>query len=276
MANKSFRLFIFTIRLQIPFMLSKNKSKYIQSLARKKHRDAEHVFLVEGDKMVAEALSSGLKVKILCATTGFLDAYARLSASANEIVEVDADELRKVSLLQSPQNALAVVEIPAVSFSMDAVTDQLSLALDFIQDPGNMGTIIRLADWFGIEHIFCSTTTVDCYNPKVIQASMGAIFRVKVHYIDLPQTLAGVKQRALPTYGAFLEGENIYAKKLTQNGILVMGNEGNGISAEVEQAITDKIHIPSFATNGAGSESLNVSMATAICLSEFRRRSIGQ
>lgn len=257
-------------------MLSKNKIKYIQSLARKKHRDAEKVFLVEGDKMVAEALSSGLQVKLLCATAEFLNANNLLSASATETIQVDADELRKVSLLQSPQNSLAVVAMPSVQFSMEEIGNKLSLALDFIQDPGNMGTIIRLADWFGIEHILCSTTTVDCYNPKVIQASMGAIFRVKIHYIDLPQTLAELKQQGLPTYGAFLEGENIYAKPLAQKGILVMGNEGNGISPEVEVAITDKIHIPSFATNGSGSESLNVSMATAICLSEFKRRSIGQ
>ena len=148
---------------------------------------------------VITALNSGLNVKLLCATNVFLDEHARLSASANEVIEVDADELRKVSLLQSPQNSLAVVEMPAVRFSVDGVTDQLSLALDFIQDPGNMGTIIRLADWFGIEHILCSTTTVDCYNPKVIQASMGAIFRVKVHYIDLPQTLSELKQRGQPT-----------------------------------------------------------------------------
>ncbi|PTN10157.1 RNA methyltransferase [Mangrovibacterium marinum] len=253
-------------------MLSKNKLKYIQSLARKKNREAEKVFLVEGDKMVAEALQSGLQVKLLCATSRFSAGHPGLSASAMETIEVTDDELRKLSLLQSPQNALAVVAMPVVPFSQKELENKLSLALDFIQDPGNMGTIIRLADWFGIEHLLCSTTTVDCYNPKVIQASMGAIFRVKIHYVDLPQTLAELQQQGLPTYGAFLEGENIYNKALAPQGILVMGNEGNGISKDVERVISDKIHIPSFATNGSGSESLNVSMATGICLSEFRRR----
>jgi TrmH family RNA methyltransferase len=256
-------------------MLSKNKIKYIQSLARKKNREAEQVFLVEGDKMVAEALQSSFSVRLLCATGEFL-AGNRQIARKTEVIEATTDEIRKASLLQSPQHALAVVEMPQTEFDPPALKNKLSLALDFIQDPGNMGTIIRLSDWFGIEHILCSENTVDCYNPKVIQASMGAIFRVKVHYLDLAQSLKALGQEGLPVYGAFLEGKNIYTQPLDAKGVLVMGNEGNGISPEVEAVITDKIHIPSFASNDAGSESLNVSMATAVCLSEFRRRSIGQ
>jgi len=253
-------------------MLSKNKIKFIQSLARKKNREAEKLFLVEGDKMVVEALESSLSVRLLAATDEFLAANNRIAQKAAEVVDATAEEIRKASLLQSPQHALAVVEMPQTGFEQSMLTNQLSLALDFIQDPGNLGTIIRLADWFGIEHLLCSENTVDCFNPKVIQASMGAIFRVKVHYLNLPEVLKKAQADKLPVYGAFLEGENIYKHNLSKAGILVMGNEGNGISAEVEQTVTDKIHIPSFATKGTGSESLNVSMATGICLSEFRRR----
>lgn len=257
-------------------MLSKNKIKFIQSLSRKKIRDKEQLFLVEGDKMVAEALQSGLRVHSLLATDLFLNSHQSLARSADECLDVTPDELKKASLLQAPQNALAMVEMNQTEFSLPELQQELSLALDFIQDPGNLGTIIRLADWFGIRHILCSSTTVDQYNPKVIQASMGAIFRVKLHYTDLPACLSEASKLALPIYGAFLEGENIYRDELSQSGILVMGNEGNGISPEVEQLVNRKIHIPSFAASGSGSESLNVSMATSICLSEFRRRSIGQ
>ncbi|MFV0378001.1 MAG: TrmH family RNA methyltransferase [Mangrovibacterium sp.] len=250
-------------------MLSKNKIKFIQSLAHKKVRDQQQVFLVEGDKLVTEALQSGFRLKLLCATPGFLLEHSLLIGTKIEVIETDADELKKASLLQSPQNSLAVLEMPTADFSLKQLEGKLSLALDFIQDPGNLGTIIRLADWFGIEHLLCSENTVDCFNPKVIQASMGAILRVKLHYLNLPETLKEASNTNLPVYGAYLGGENIYREKLSSNGILVMGNEGNGISTEVGQLVSRKVHIPSFGRGG--SESLNVSMATAICLSEFRR-----
>ncbi|WP_372775284.1 TrmH family RNA methyltransferase [Mangrovibacterium sp.] len=253
-------------------MLSKNKIKYIQSLSRKKIRDTEKAFLVEGDKMVTEALESSLTVETLCATTDFLRANRRIVSGDTEVIEATADEIRKASLLQSPQNALAIVSMPEIGFDLGVLNDKLSLALDFIQDPGNLGTIIRLADWFGIKHVICSENTVDCFNPKVIQASMGAIFRVQMHYINLPAVLGEASQSGIPIFGAFLEGENIYKQPLSSSGILVMGNEGNGISTEVGALVSDKVHIPSFAAEG--SESLNVSMATAICLSEFRRRQL--
>lgn len=253
-------------------MLSKNKIKFIQSLSRKKQRDEEQLFLVEGDKLVTEALQSVFKVRMLCATPEFIRQNSSILTSAVEVIETDADELKKASQLQSPQNSLAVLEMQRADFSLKQIDKNLCLALDFIQDPGNLGTIIRLADWFGIEHILCSENTVDCYNPKVIQASMGAILRVKLHYTNLHQTLKEASTVGIPVYGAFLDGENIYREKLSSNGILVMGNEGNGISPEVEKIISRKLHIPSFA--GSGSESLNVSMASAICLSEFFRRSI--
>jgi len=255
-------------------MLSKNKIKYIQSLARKKQRDIENAFLVEGDKMVAEALNSGLPVKLVCGTEPFLNSHKASIKLATEVIEVEQDELRKVSLLQAPQNALAVICMPKTELRHEELSEKLSLALDFIQDPGNLGTIIRIADWFGIENVLCSSNTVDCYNPKVIQASMGAIFRVRVHYINLPETLSALRSAGTPVYGTFLEGENIYMENLKPNGIIVMGNEGNGISPEVATSVTNKIHIPSFNTSGSGSESLNVSTAAAICCAEFRRRQV--
>jgi TrmH family RNA methyltransferase len=141
-----------------------------------------------------------------------------------------------------------------------------------VQDPGNLGTIIRIADWFGIRNIVCSHDTADCYNPKVVQASMGAIFRVRMHYLDLAVFLAEGSQNKVPVYGTFMEGENIYQSGLSANGILVMGNEGNGISPKIEKLVQHKIHIPSFSFGETGSESLNVATATAICCSEFRRR----
>ncbi|WP_423129036.1 TrmH family RNA methyltransferase [Gaoshiqia sp. Z1-71] len=253
-------------------MLSKNKIKFILSLARKKNRDAEQVFLAEGNKLVTEAIGSGFTIELLCGTADFLKENKIDRLCANEVLEVSAEEIKKASLLQSPQDALAVVRMPGYGFSPDLIAGEFSLALDSIQDPGNMGTIMRIADWFGIKHILCSESTVDCYNPKVIQSGMGAIFRVQAHYLELPQTLARAARSGLPVYGTFLDGENIYDHPLSQNGILVMGNEGNGISAEVAKTISAGIHIPSYPPNGQSSESLNVAVAAAICCAEFRRR----
>jgi TrmH family RNA methyltransferase len=254
-------------------MLSKNKIKFIHSLNRKKTRENEKLFLVEGNKLVLEAISSKLPLKLLVATPDFYELTELDCNLAEEVIECSAEELKKASMLQTPQQAMAVVHMPNNVLRINQLTNQLSIALDFIQDPGNLGTIIRMADWFGIEHLLCSTDTVDCYNPKVIQASMGAILRVNVHYIDLEEWLEKANQVQLPVYGTFLEGENIYQSSLSNKGILVMGNEGNGISPAITRKIEHKIHIPSFATNGDGSESLNVATATAICCSEFKRRS---
>jgi len=252
-------------------MLSKNKIKFIQSLNRKKTRDAENVFLAEGDKMVLEAVLSGASVKVIAATPAFYSENDIPQPSAGELIECSTDELKKASLLQNPQQALAVIGMQNNTLLPGELKNELTLALDFIQDPGNLGTIIRMADWFGIKNIVCSPDTVDCYNPKVVQASMGAIFRVKVHYLNLPDVLGDAASLQLPVYGTFLEGENIYRCELTANGILVMGNEGNGISPELARLIRNKIHIPSFSVEKTGTESLNVATATAICCSEFRR-----
>jgi TrmH family RNA methyltransferase len=253
-------------------MLSKNKIKFIQSLNHKKARSHENVFLVEGNKMVMEAVLSRAPIQMIAATPAFYSENNIHEKAAIELVECSADELKKASLLQNPQEALAVVNMQSWNISAAEIKDELTLALDFVQDPGNLGTIIRIADWFGIRNIVCSNDTADCYNPKVVQASMGAIFRVKVHYLDLAVFLGEASQNKVPVYGTFLEGENIYKSKLSATGILVMGNEGNGISPETEKLIQHKIHIPSFSVGETGSESLNVATATAICCSEFRRR----
>ena len=251
-------------------MLGKNKIKFIQSLKIKKIREQEKLFLIEGDKIVLEAIDSKQDIRLLCATESFMEDIDELGIG--ESICVTEQELQKASLMQSPQNALAVVEMPQLSFDISFIQGKLSLALDFVQDPGNLGTIIRLADWFGIRHLLCSENTVDCYNPKTIQASMGSIFRVDIHYLSIPQALDEACQCSIPVYGTFLEGESIYDHPLSESGILVMGNEGNGISVEVAERIPQRLLIPPF--NQKSSESLNVATAAAICCSEFRRRNI--
>lgn len=253
-------------------MLSKNKIKLIHSLARKKARDEEKLFLAEGDKLVKEALASGYPVSLLCGTKAFFSSCAVQKSEADEMIEVSEGELKKASLLQSPQQALAVVGIPDEPGEPGPLPDRLVLALDSVRDPGNLGTILRIADWFGIGTVFCSPETADCYNPKVVQSSMGAIFRVKVRYLHLPALLADAANHGFPVYGTFLNGESLYTSPLSDRGILVMGNEGKGISPEVESRITDRLFIPSYPPGQQSSESLNVATATAICCAEFRRR----
>jgi len=252
-------------------MLSKNKIKIIQSLERKKIRDEQNVFLAEGNKIVFEALVSGFDIELLVATKKFIAENNSAIPQNTEVIEADAGSIRKASLLQSPQEALAVIKKPEIQAEIKC-KGQLTLALDSVQDPGNMGTILRIANWFGINLTVCSLSTVDVYNPKVVQASMGAIFRVKTIYTDLCRFLEEKGQSGIPVYGTFLDGKNIYNQEFSNEGILVMGNEGNGISAEVGQHITEKITIPSFAGKNSRPESLNVAVATAICCSEFRRK----
>jgi TrmH family RNA methyltransferase len=266
-------LFIFIILSEESFdMLSKNKIKQIQSLNRKKIRDETGFFLVEGNKMVEEALRSEYQIESIVCTTEFLHFHPEIQSRVQELIETDKESIQKASLLQNPQDALALVHIPSQKEIEVNLQDELVVALDFIQDPGNLGTILRIADWFGIKNVICSENSVDVYNPKVVQASMGAIFRVKTHYKSLHTFLNDAKKAQIPVYGAFLEGENIYNEKLTRNGILVLGNEGSGISEPVTRFVTHKLFIPSFSTETNKPESLNVAIATAICCSEFRRR----
>ena len=252
-------------------MLSKSKIKLIQSLNRKKDRDESGFFLVEGIKMVEEALSSDFKIEFLVCSTKFAHKHPEIQFKVKEIIEADSESIQKASLLKNPQEAIAVVSQSQDRRPEIILQNELILALDFIQDPGNLGTILRIADWFGIHTLVCSKNTVDVYNPKVAQASMGAIFRVKIWYTNLVEFLAESKEQNVPVFGTFLEGHDIYTEKLSKNGIIVLGNEGNGISPEVAGEVSHKIFIPSF-SSGKSSESLNVAIAAAICCSEFRRR----
>ncbi|TXE07200.1 RNA methyltransferase [Seonamhaeicola algicola] len=238
-------------------MLSKNQIKLITRLKQKKYRLELGFFVVEGIKTIKELLQSNLELHMLFTTQSFnFDAK-------NEVIITDT-ELKKISFLKTPNTALAVFKIPDVK-PID--TTQLIVALDDVRDPGNLGTIIRLCDWFGITDLVCSNQTVDCFNPKVIQATMGSITRVNINYVDLESFL---KQVELPKYGAFMEGNNVYKTTLPNKGVLILGNEANGVSNSIENLVTNKISIPRFGVLQA-TESLNVATATAILLSEFRR-----
>lgn len=247
--------------------LSKNKLKYIRSLKEKKYRSEYGTFVAEGNKLVCDLLPY-LNCQILVATASFLETTD--TSNVDEVIEVNDNQLAQASFLQNPQQALAVFFQPKVE-SPEDIKSQLVLTLDGIQDPGNMGTIVRLADWYGIKHIFCSHDTADIYNPKVVQATMGALTRVNIHYIDLVDFLN--KNKNMPVYGTFLDGKNMYEQEITPHGIVVMGNEGNGIRPEIEKLITEKLYIPNYPAGQQTSESLNVAVATAIICAEFRRRS---
>ena len=250
-------------------MLSKNKIKYIRSLELKKNRKEERVFVAEGHKLVGDLLGH-FPCRLLVAIPAWLEKNPKVQA--DEIIEVTPDELTRASLQKTPQEVLAVFEQPAWTYDVASVSKSLCLALDDIQDPGNLGTIIRLADWFGIEHIFCSLGTVDVYNPKTIQATMGALARVKLHYCHLPSLIASLGD--VPVYGTLLDGENMYGKTLTDHGLIVMGNEGNGIGEEVARLVNERLYIPNYPPQRETSESLNVAVATAVICAEFRRRTV--
>ena len=254
-------------------MLSKNKIKLIRSLELKKNRLATGLFVAEGKKLVIDLIRSGIVVSEIYCTKSIA---AELISYQNDLkVEVaDKEELSRISFLKTTPEIVAVLEIPTIVIDWDEINDNLTLVLDAIQDPGNLGTIVRLADWFGIRNIICSEECADLYNPKVIQSTMGAFARVMVHYVSLPGFLNRAKELNIPIYGAFLEGENLYKCDLTANGLIVMGNEGNGISDTASNYISRKINIPSYPSGVKTSESLNVAIATSVICSEFRRRII--
>ncbi len=248
-------------------MISKNQIKFVRQLEQKKFRKAENLFIAEGHKVVGDLLAAGFRPTQLFATNEWISCNPTVSA-----IEVTPDELARVSLQQHPQQVLALFPIPNYDPSSPIAQhlSSLSLLLDNIQDPGNLGTIIRIADWFGIDTIYCSTGTVDAWNPKVVQATMGSIARVKIIYIE-PDTLFNQIPPDYPIYGTFLDGDNIYTQQLTPHGLIVMGNEGNGISDAVRKRVSKKLLIPDF-HKGDTADSLNVAIATAITCSEFRRR----
>jgi len=251
-------------------MLSNAKLKWIHSLEQKKFRQKEGLFIAEGNKLNSDLLEL-LPCRLLVATKEWLDTQSNLKG--DEIIAVEKDYLHKISLQKSPQDVLGIFEIPTPSLNIQQLKGKISLVLDNIQDPGNLGTILRIADWFGIEHVICSIGTVDAFNAKTVQATMGAIGRVKISYVELTSFLT---QTDLPIFGTFLEGETIYNCALPSEGLIVMGNEGNGISEAVERLVTQKLYIPDYPFGKTGSESLNVSVATAIVCSEFRRRLYGK
>ncbi|MDR0976152.1 MAG: RNA methyltransferase [Prevotellaceae bacterium] len=250
--------------------VSKSRIKFIRSLELKKFRKAESAFVAEGPKLVGDLLEH-FSCRFLLATAEWLAQHPHLPVA--DIAEVSADELSRASLLKTPQQVLGVFEQRTVVPDVSVVSRSLCLALDGVQDPGNLGTIVRVADWFGIEHIFCSPDTADIYNPKAVQATMGGMARVAVDYAPLPQ-LIGALPADVPVYGTFLDGENIYRTPLSQGGLIVMGNEGNGISGEVERLVSRKLYIPSYPPERETSESLNVATATAIVCAEFRRQTV--
>ena len=243
-------------------MISKNQLKYIRQLEQKKYRRREGVFVAEGTKVVGDLLQR-YRPEAVFATADW-QAPAGITPQL-----VTDDELRRISFLQHPQQVLALFPLP-VNCQPSTVNSDLSLALDGVQDPGNLGTIIRIADWFGISTIICSEDTVDAWNPKVVQATMGSIARVNIIYLNLPDFLDTLPPD-FPVYGTFLDGDNIYTQELTPNGLIIMGNEGNGISEAVRRKVNRRLLIPDF-HQGPTADSLNVAIATAITCSEFRRR----
>lgn len=254
-------------------MISKNRTKFIISLQNKKVRDEEQLFVIEGDKLVKEFLTAKTPVRFLVAKQEFLTALpSYMTRLADEIIAVSHDELKQVSTLKTPHNALAVVPFSKPEPDISLMSVELVAALENIQDPGNLGTIIRAAAWFGIKNIFCSPDSVDIYNPKVIQASMGALLHVNLFYYDLEELLITASEKKLPVFGALLEGMSIYDHKLDNKGIILLGNESRGISEDLRPYINEKIIIPAAGSIKPGIDSLNVGMAASVIFSEFARR----
>ncbi len=248
--------------------LSKNQISLINSLAIKKYREKAQLFLAEGYKLVTELIPH-FECELLVYTEN--QTKEAETMPCQEKVLVDERTFQKISTQKAPQGILVVLrQKQPATVDNSVFSSELCLMLDEIQDPGNLGTIVRTADWFGIRHIFCSLTTADIYGIKAVQATMGALARVQLHYVDLEAFLQNTKHT--PIYGTFLEGENIYETDLSPNGLIIMGNEGKGISQKLEKYITQKLYIPNYPSQTISSESLNVAVATAVVCAEFRRR----
>jgi TrmH family RNA methyltransferase len=242
-------------------IVSKNQIKLIKSLSQKKNRQHQGLFIVEGIKGITEFLNSDYKLETLYTTKSIFE------APTNAVIEISEVDLKKISALKNPNTALAIFRI---SEQKKAIKTGLIMALDAVRDPGNLGTIIRLCDWYGIKNLVCSLNTVDCYNAKVVQATMGSLARVTIHYLDLE---AYLRSNETEVFGTFMNGENIYTADLPNQGIVILGNEANGISEALKTRVHRKLTIPQFGDIKA-TESLNVANAAAVVLSEFRRRSI--
>lgn len=244
--------------------MTKADIQLVRSLADKHGRAENGLFVAEGEKLIGELRASHLRIHRIYALEGVF--------AGPGVETVSPREMERLSLLKSPNNSLALVGIPQYSLRAADLAAGLTLALDQVQNPGNLGTIIRLADWFGIRDVLCSEGSADCFNPKVVQATMGALLRVRVHYLPLAGALAEATAHAVPVYGTFLEGENIYQADLSPAGIVLLGNEGRGISPDAARRVTRRLFIPPYPADRHGSESLNVAMAAGIICSEFRRQ----
>lgn len=253
-------------------MLSKQVTKIVQNLEKKKFREKYNLFKIEGEKLVKELLLSDFKIRSVLAYKEWTETNP-LPEGTYDITEVDEKEMGSISNFQSLPEVIALAEIPQYTVEPAEIRDSLSLVLNGIQDPGNLGTILRVADWFGISHVFCDEDCASFHNPKCVQASMGAVFRVRVHYTDLPELLREYRSEDFHCYGTFLNGDNIYKTPLSSRGFIIMGNEGKGIRPEIEEWTDRRLTIPSFARGSYSTESLNVGVATGIILSEFKRNS---
>lgn len=254
-------------------MISKSQIKLIKSLQLNKFRKQEQKFVVEGPKVVDELLKSDFRIESVFATESWIGENKSTIHGEVDLVEIRSKELARVSGLKTPNQVLAIAKLPSNPGINKSIFSKLVIMLDEIKDPGNLGTIIRTADWFGIQHLICSEDSVDAFNSKVVQASMGSVFRMKIYYEELKAVLASIDSKT-QVYGALLKGENIYKIEKENSGIILIGNESRGISDELIPLITKKVSIPSFIHQGKGSaESLNASIATAIFCSEFRRTS---
>ena len=253
-------------------VLSKNRIKLIKSLEIRKFRKTHNLFVAEGNKTVTDLLESGFGIKTVIGTKEFLAESAGITAAGIETIEATQEEIKSASFLRQPQQAIALCSIPAEQETLPDPGGQLVICLDNIQDPGNLGTIVRIADWFGIVNLVCSPDTADVYSPKCIQATMGSISRVSIFYSPLYPYLEPIKAQGIAIAGTFLDGDNIYQADLPENGVIIMGNEGKGISGNISELVGRKLLIPSFSTGSRHAESLNVAIATAVVCAEFRRR----
>jgi len=254
-------------------LLTKAKIQLIRSLEQKKYRDLHRLFITEGDKLVRETLESQLNIECLLAKPAWMEQFhTHLLAKTNHVIEINDKELSQISFLKTPNQAIALVKIPDYQLDLAEITSGLSLYLDEVQDPGNLGTIIRLADWFGIRHVLCGQGCADPFNPKTVQSTMGAIIRVKTYQTDESFFLQLKNYRPdFPVYGTFLDGENLYNTSLSSHAVIVMGNESKGISDGVAKYVNQRLLIPSYPLGQPTSESLNVATAAAIVCAAFRR-----
>ncbi len=253
-------------------MITKNQIKYYASLQKKKFREEEGLFLVEGHRSVTELFSSDLQINTVIATDSWFSQNEHLIAPSISCIAAPQVDLERISALQTPPQVIACAALPRLG-ELPMPTGRIILALDTVQDPGNLGTIIRTADWFGIDTIVCSEASADAFGPKVVQSTMGALGRVAVFYTSLDTYLADVHKAGFPIFGTLLSGKNMYEQKLAQEGIILLGNEGNGISQPLTKYITSAIFIPPYPAGASNVESLNVGVAAAIVCAEFRRRS---